>query len=341
MKRLFALGAVFALVAGVALAVHRDTGTRLTIHLTSAAGIFAGSDVRVLGVKIGTVTRVTPEGQSVRVELTYDHPAPADAVAVVVQPTLVGERYVQLAPAYQGGPVLADGADLPTSRTATPVEPDELFRALDELGTALGPGGANNQGALARLIGTGRRNLDGNGTALNSTIRAVAKVARSAAEGSGDVVATVRDLEKVTAALGADDGSVRTFAADLAAVGAQLDDEKADLAVAVRTLTVALAQLAEFVKENGETLRGNVRALTDLSAVLVRQKDALATFLDVAPTALANLQRAYDPTTGSLAVRDSGCTVPGVCAPARIPARAAAPGSGSAGLLGGILKETP
>ena len=46
-----------------------------------------------------------PEGNSVRVEMEYDAEVdvPADAKAVVVTPTLVADRFVQLTPVYDEG----------------------------------------------------------------------------------------------------------------------------------------------------------------------------------------------------------------------------------------------
>ena len=40
--------------------------------------------------------------------------------------------------------------------------------------------------------------------------------------------------------------------------------------------------------------------------MLVKQRKALEEFLDVSPTALSNLQLAYNPSTGTLDTRDNG-----------------------------------
>ena len=44
---------------------------------------------------------------------------PDDVKAIVVSPSIVGDRYVQLAPAYSGGTVLADNASLGQAWDAT------------------------------------------------------------------------------------------------------------------------------------------------------------------------------------------------------------------------------
>lgn len=344
MKRLFpALLAAGVLVAGSVAALNPgEPRTRITAHFRSVAGLHPGSDVRILGVKVGEVLSVRPEGATARVVLAYERrtPAPADAVAVVVQPTLAGERYVQLAPAYRKGPVLPPGAELPVSRTATPVELDDVARGLGDLGAALGPEGANATGSLSRLVTTARRNLQGNGDTLNQTIEDVSRLASAAADGREDLFATVGDLQKVTATLAAGDGQVRAFSDDLAAVSRTLDGEKDELTAAIRTLSFALAQLSQFVRENGAALASNVQALGELSAVLVRQRDALATFLDLAPTALANLEQAHDPATGALAIRNTGSDpVATICrALSALPARQVPDGCAALpGILPGVL----
>ena len=52
---------------------------------------------------------------------------PADAKAVIVAPSIVGDRFIQLTPVYTGGDVLADGAVLDTDRTASPLELDQIY----------------------------------------------------------------------------------------------------------------------------------------------------------------------------------------------------------------------
>lgn len=92
---------VLALVAGTA-AVFWPGGSvkHVTAYFNRTVGLYAGNDVRVLGAPVGEVRSVEPEGAKVRVEMTYDadREAPANARALVVSPTLVSDRHVQLAP---------------------------------------------------------------------------------------------------------------------------------------------------------------------------------------------------------------------------------------------------
>src|SRR5687767_14577913 len=65
-----------------------------TAYFPKAVHVYEQSDVSVLGVKIGSITRVQPEGTQVRVDFEYDasQRIPADAFAVFVEPTLVADR---------------------------------------------------------------------------------------------------------------------------------------------------------------------------------------------------------------------------------------------------------
>jgi ABC-type transporter Mla subunit MlaD len=216
----------------------------------------------------------------------------------------VSDRYVQLTPAYSGGPTLADNADLPQSRTAVPLELDDVYRALDQFNQALGPNGANADGALSQLVHTGAANLDGNGAALGGSIDGLSQVLSTLDDGRDDLFGTVEDLQKFVTALARSDDEVRRFNDQLATVGAQLAGERDELAAVVRDLATALADITAFLHDNRARLTADVSALTDVSGVLVRQQQAIVDVLNVAPLTLSDLNLAYNPRSGTLDTRD-------------------------------------
>ncbi|MGH3336056.1 MAG: MlaD family protein, partial [Nocardioides sp.] len=123
--RALAVATAVILLAATFFVVRGDDEVRtVTAHFPRAVSVYEGSEVRILGVKVGRVTAVVPEGNSVRVEMEYDaeEQIPADAKAAVITPTLVADRFVQLTPAYTGGPVMQDGADIALPDSGVPVE---------------------------------------------------------------------------------------------------------------------------------------------------------------------------------------------------------------------------
>ncbi|MEU7479281.1 MCE family protein [Lentzea sp. NPDC042327] len=305
--RFIAIACVLALVLTAALwwVFNGMNGRKVTAHFAAAVGVYPGGDVRVLGVKVGTIDEVTPEGKTVKVVFTVDRDVrvPANAQAVVVSPSVVSDRYVQLSPAYTGGPAMADDAVIPRERTATPVELDELYSSLDKLTTALGPNGANADGALADLLNSAAKNLEGNGQALNDTLKNLGQATRTLSGSKEDLFATVDNLQKFTAMLAANDSQVRDLNKQLADVAKLLADERGDLGAALSELATALGQVQGFVKDNRAGLKSNVDKLASITQVLVNQRAALAETLDVAPLALGNLQNSYNAASGTLDTR--------------------------------------
>jgi len=297
--------AVVGLVAAAFVWWPRSDKITVTGDFTRAVGLFAGSDVRVLGVKVGTVTAVEPRGETVRVTLEVEEQVkvPAGAQAAVVAPSLVSDRYVQLLPAYTSGAVMQDGAAIPRERTAVPVELDRVSQSLDDLMVALGPEGANKEGALSRVLDTGARNLKGNGQNLNDMNRGLSQAVQTFAEGRGDLFATVKNLETFTGMLATNDAQVRRLNADLSKVSDQLDGERDDLEGALKNLAVALNEISSFVKDNRAVLTEDIDQLTGLTSAVAAKRDALATTLDNAPVALSNLGLAYNSASGSLDTR--------------------------------------
>jgi phospholipid/cholesterol/gamma-HCH transport system substrate-binding protein len=307
-RRGIATVAVLALLAALLVVLWPHGGSRAgTAYFTRAVGLYQGSDVRILGVKVGQVRSVKAEGDRVRVDFVYDdkYKVPADAQAVVIAPSVVSDRYVQLTPVYRTGPVLADGGRIALKRTAVPVELDRIFSSLNDLDVALGPQGANKEGALSRLLAVGADNLDGEGGKINRTVTDFSKAISTLADGKEDLFGTVRNLQAFTTALATNDGEVRAFNQDLASVADQLAAERSDLALALKNLAVALGEVASFVNENKTNLTTDIKGLADLTGTLVKQKDAIAETLEAAPTALSNLQLAYNPSSGTLDTRDN------------------------------------
>ncbi|MFF3124794.1 MCE family protein [Streptomyces sp. NPDC057908] len=306
LTRIVGIGAGLAVVAVAAttgvMALDEKGTTTVTAYFDQATGVYAGSDLRILGVKVGTVESVKPRGKEVKVVLRVDKgiKVPKEAHAVVVAPSLVADRYIQLAPAYDGGAVLADGAELPAANNATPVEVDQLYESITELTGALGPDGANAQGAFAGLLDTGAKNLKGNGKDIGDSIEQFGKATKTLDKSSGDLFDTLSYLQTFTTMLKENDGNVRAAEQQLNSVTGFLADDKKNLGAALKELGTALAQVKTFIQDNRGALKKNVDALVPLTQTLVDQRASLAESLDTLPLSAGNVINAYDPTNRTL-----------------------------------------
>ena len=294
------------LVAGGLWWTLKDPGRKhLTAWFPTAVGLYEGNSVRMLGVQMGTVEKVEPLGDRVRVTMEYDRAVavPADAQAVIVAPSLVSDRYVQLTPAHTGGPVIEEGATIPIERTAVPLEVDDLYASLSRVSQSLGPNGVNKDGSLNTLLTTLADNFDGNGQALHDTITRLGQASGTLAGNKDDLFATVRNLGDFSTTLANSDGQIREFERQLADVTGFLADERGNLAETVQQLGPTLEQVQGFVEKNRDKLKSNVDKLASITRTLVDQRGALAEILDVAPVALGNLVNTYNASSGTLDAR--------------------------------------
>ncbi|HEX4249824.1 MAG TPA: MCE family protein [Pseudonocardia sp.] len=293
---------VLALVIGAAVGLSAAHRKELTVNFPSALGLYAGDEVRVLGVSVGKVDSITPEGAQVAVRLHYDSdvPVPANAGAALVAQTLVTARFVQLTPVFAGGPVLADGATIPVERTEVPVDWEQIKAQLARLTTALGPNGSDRDGALSGLITAGAQAGRGQGTHFRQTLTALSDAVDTLSRSRGDLFGTVRNLQVFVSALRQSDSLVDDFTHRLATVSKLLDDNRDHLSSALRELDGAAGDVTDFVRHNRSGLRDAVDGLGEVTSVLVRQRTDLENILLTAPTALANFYNIYDPASGSL-----------------------------------------
>jgi phospholipid/cholesterol/gamma-HCH transport system substrate-binding protein len=303
-----AVAALVVLVVGAGVATAGGSGGthHITAYFTRTIGLYNGNDVRILGVRVGKITSIKVKGPVVEVKMTVDgqYKLPADVGAVVVPPSVVSDRYIQLTPAYSGGPQLPTHAVLNTDRTQVPLEFDEIFKNLDKLNNALGPNGANSNGALSRLVDVSAANLGGNGAQLNGALKEFSAMITALSGSRGDLFSTLKQLQTFTTMLAQNDGGVRAVNANLAKVGAQLAGERKDLGAALANLSQALQLVSSFVADNKTRLTSDIHKAAAVTNVLSKEKEALQQIIDLAPYALTNLSLAYDSTAQTLDTLD-------------------------------------
>lgn len=292
------------IVAGSGCIIHgRYFGqATITAYFTSATGIYPGDEVRVAGVKVGTISDITPDGGRARMTLKVDRsvPIPAAAKAVIVAQNLVSARYVQLAPAYETtGPVMPDGAVIPVERTAIPVEWDEVKTQLMRLATDLGPKSGVSGTSVARFIDSAAHAMDGNGDKLRRTLAELSGVGRILADGSGNLVEILQNLQIFVSALRDSTTQIVQFEGNFASLTSVLDDNKSSLNGALTDLSAAIVDVQRFVVGSRGPTAEQVQRLLNVTQNLVDHKVDLENVLHVAPNALANQSNIYDPDNGA------------------------------------------
>jgi phospholipid/cholesterol/gamma-HCH transport system substrate-binding protein len=302
-RRTVLVGLLVALLVVLGLVLRSGTANgekTVTAYFPRAVSIFEGSEVRILGVRVGTVTAVVPDGETVRVEMSYDgqYKLPDDVRAVIITPTLTADRFIQLTPAYESGPVLDSGGQIEVERTGTPIELDRIYRSLSDLTRALGPDGANKDGSLDRVLEAGTDFLGDRGAKANQTINDLALTLKTLGDGSEELFATVESLHRFTRTLARNDATVARFISNLGGVSQELAKNDEQLVSTLQALAGILDDVDRFVSSNRALLVTDVKRLVRVTGVLADYSATIEDVVAIAPLALGNLTNARDPRAG-------------------------------------------
>ena len=296
-----AVGVVIAAVIAAGIFYLSSNGPSqmtITALFSTAPGLYAGNQVKILGMPVGTVTKVTPGPSyvTVQMEVPTSIPIPADAQALIMAPQVVNDRYVQLNPAYSGGPRMKDDAVIGMSRTAVPISVDGIIDSLDQLAKALGPKGANANGALSALVASAAHSFGPDGAALHSTLTSLGNALGALSSKSPQLTALFDNLGSLSYVASHYTGTYQAFANDLAVVSTELASDDGDIGAALSNLQQALGSLAGFIRTNGSALGSSVKGLEAFAGAVASKQQQLAQAFGDLPTALDNLTQAFDPT---------------------------------------------
>jgi phospholipid/cholesterol/gamma-HCH transport system substrate-binding protein len=294
-------------VAAIAVPLATSGGSNMTIsaRFATAPGLFVGNQVKILGMPVGRVSRVTPGPTYVTVEMTIPSSTkiPADAQAFIMAPNIINDRFVQLSPAYTSGPTMQNNGLIPESRSAVPVSVDQVIDSLDQFAVALGPNGANQHGALSNLLHAAAVAFGPNGSALHSTLLDLGQLFGSLSSDGPDLTHLFDNLGNLSKVAANYTGTYKTFANYLALVSTTLSSDGSDLGGALSNLQQFLGQLAEFVHNNASTFGSSVSNLDAFAGAVAKEQTQVEQAWGILPVALENLNNAIDPATGQLRAR--------------------------------------
>jgi phospholipid/cholesterol/gamma-HCH transport system substrate-binding protein len=255
------------------------------VQLDRSGGIFTGADVTYRGVSVGRVgpLRLTADGVEVQLDIDEDAPPiPADADAAVHNLSAIGEQYVDLQPARDGGPFLEAGSVIPVSRTSTPVPVEEFVASVDDLARSV---------PLESL----RTVVDELGTALAGTARPLQKIldttnafTEDAVEALPQTLTLLRDGRTVLGTQNDLSGSFQNFSRDLRLLAEQLVESDPDLRRLLVTGPEVSTELVALLDESGPGLSRLVADLLTVSRVAEPRQDGLRQLLVTYPGVVSN-----------------------------------------------------
>jgi phospholipid/cholesterol/gamma-HCH transport system substrate-binding protein len=280
------------------------TNNTVIAYFPAANALYSGDKVQIMGVRVGSVDKIMPAGDKMQVTFHYKnkYKVPADASAVIVNPTVVASRSIELDPPYKGGPVMADNAVIPIERTQVPTEWDQLRDSVSKIITKLGPTPEQPKGPFGDVIESFADGLAGKGKQINTTFDSLSRALTTLNEGRGDFFAVAHSLAQFVNALHKDDKQFVALNDNLALFTGKLTGSDRELANALQQFDGLLSTLRPFLAKNREVFAGDVDNLATVTTAVVQPEplNGLETALHVLPTLETNLNRIYHPSHGAV-----------------------------------------
>lgn len=269
-------------------------GYSVQVRFTDADNLVAGSEVRIAGVDVGTVSSIRATGQSADAVLTLRHaPLHAGAHASLRPKTLLEETYVQIVDG--NGDSLPSGTRLPGAAVTPSVQLDEVLdsfdpatrEALGELTRSLGESTAGTDahtGALLEALGSlGREGADAvdvlaaQGDELRALVRETTELLVALDAGNGQVADLVSGAQRLAEVTAGHDQELASLVEVLPAlVGSTdraipaVDALSASLAPVAASLRAAAPDLGAVTEELAATVPVLRDALPEVDVVLER-----------------------------------------------------------------------
>jgi virulence factor Mce-like protein len=280
----------------------KPKGYRVSVPMQEVSGLAQSADVRISGVPVGKVVKLTREGGRTEVEIEMRSryaPLPADVRATLRRKTLLGEAYLELTPGTSAAPKLKEGATLSAARVQPSVELDEIFQSFDP----------KTRQAMRVWYQGWERGVKNRGRDINDAIGHLP----GALESGENILDVMRAQQRATSTVVRDTGRVlATFGRQESRVD-ELIDAGADVFAATaardKDLAATVHELPGFLRAMDSTLAATGRlagpgtpVLRDLRPAARKLRPTLANAARVAP----DLESLATQLDGVLDVSDKG-----------------------------------
>ena len=280
------------------------TYNTVVAYFPQALALYPGDKVQIMGVQVGNIDDIEPDGDKMKVTFSYQnkYPVPADVTASILNPSLVASRTIQLSPAYTGGPELENDAVIPMERTQVPVEWDDLRNQITDIVSELGPTPEQPKGPFGDVVESFADGLAGKGEQINTTLNGLSEAVTALNQGRGDFFAVAKSLALFVNALHQSDQQFVELNDNLAEFTNSFNSGDQEVATALREIDGLLTTAQQFIDNNGSELSTSINNLADTTNAILQPepRDGLETALHIFPNLAANLVNIYEPTHGSL-----------------------------------------
>lgn len=266
---LTALAFFFGLAINFQRLPFLGAGTGYRAEFTDASGLVPGEEVRVAGIKVGTVTGIAlalePSGARVVVSFTVKGvDLGVTTTAGIEVKTLLGQHYLSVTPS--GGGALPANAVIPLSRTKTPVN---IVPAFQQLATEAS--GIDTK-QVAAAFDALSQTLQSTAPEMTQTLRGLSRISRAVTSRDIEIRALFARASMVSRVVASRDADIAQLLTDTNTVLAELHARRDTITRIIAGTSGLARQLSGLVTDNRAQLGPALTKLNDVLAVLRKNK---------------------------------------------------------------------
>jgi phospholipid/cholesterol/gamma-HCH transport system substrate-binding protein len=262
--------------------------TTYKAKFTDVSGLAEGNFVRIAGVEVGKVKKISIQDDStVLVEFSADPSVviTEGSKAVIHWQDLIGGRYLALEEGAGGVRRLSAGDTIPLSRTDPALDLDALIGGFRPLFRALDPDQVN--ALTGQLVAA----FQGQGTAINSVLAQTAALTSTLADRDQLIGQVITNLNTVLGSLGDQSGQFASAVDSLSKLVEGLATRKQDISNGVAYANAAAGSIADLLRQARPPLKKVVQETDRTAAHVLADRDHVDHLLATLPDAYRRLGR--------------------------------------------------
>ncbi|MDQ1671299.1 MAG: phospholipid/cholesterol/gamma-HCH transport system substrate-binding protein [Actinomycetota bacterium] len=258
---------------------------------TDVTGLQKGDDVRIAGVRVGSIDRVSVaerRGRSLgEVTFTVDksRPLAVSTRALIRYRNLVGQRYVALSEGAGSSRRLQGGGTIPLRQTQPALDLTVLFNGFKPLFAALNPKDVN---AFAFEI---IKTLQGEAGNVNSLLSHTASLTTTLADRDQVIGRTIDNLNTVLATVDRRDDQLSQLLVELQRFVSGLSDDREAIGASLTNIAGLAESTSGLLKDARPAVRDDVKQVVRVTGTLDDNKALVDAFLKNFPKKLNTLTR--------------------------------------------------
>jgi phospholipid/cholesterol/gamma-HCH transport system substrate-binding protein len=236
---------------------------------SEAGGLEPGDEVRVAGVRVGTVESIELDRAQVSVGFRVEDPAElgAETGAAIKVKTLLGDMFLALEPRGEG--TLEEGSRIPVERTTSPYDVVQAFEGLAETTGEIDTD--QLAGALSTLADLGRNTPE----EFRGALDGLSRLSRNLAAKDDQIGSLLESLTKVSKVLDERDGDLIGLMADADVLARALVQRRDVVHRLLVSTTRMSTELTALVRESRADLAPALAELEGVVQLLLKNEDNL------------------------------------------------------------------